>query len=672
LRANGSGAVGRSKYSFATSEPLSEIPSGYQSRIAALPGGPVKVRLAHWAQLLPKIAEFEPELMELSDHELRKRSLSVRYRARSGEPLSRLLPEGYALVREAGRRTLNMRHFDVQLLGGIAMFYRSIVEMRTGEGKTLTATLPMYLNAISGKGCHLATVNDYLARRDAEWMRPVYESLGITVGVIETQMPQPQRRKEYACDVVYGTAKEFGFDFLRDRLLLRRIREGQNDLLGGMLGQTGRGKGEKPVQREAHFALVDEADSILIDEARTPLIISALPTEAEKLEVECYRWSAQMAEEFVEDEDYEYDHEKRKAELTWQGRQKVRTLPKPEAMDTVGMVNIYQHIEQAIMVTREYTLDRQYVVRDGEIVIVDEFTGRLGEGRKWREGIHQAVEAKQGVEVTVKTGQAARITVQDFFLRYEKLAGMTGTARSSRRELGKIYKCHVIPIPTNRPVIRKQLPTQVLADQTSRWEAVVEEVVEMHHEGRPLLIGTRSIDKSELLSKMLNDRGIEHQVLNAHRIAEEADIVARAGLKGKVTVSTNMAGRGTDIKLGEDIAELGGLHVICTEMHDSRRIDLQLIGRCGRQGDPGTFRHYLAMDDDLLESGLGPKKAKKCKAIGEKSNGDLKKYTRVFRRAQRKVERRHFRDRKALMYFEKERKKMQRQMGQDPYLDTPG
>jgi len=651
---------------------LSEIPSGYQSRIAALPGGPVKVRLAHWAQLLPKIAEYEPELMELSDHELRKRSLSVRYRARSGEPLGRLLPEGYALIREAGRRKINMRHFDVQLLGGIAMFYRSIVEMRTGEGKTLTATLPMYLNALTGKGCHLATVNDYLARRDAEWMRPVYETLGISVGVIETQMPQPQRRKEYACDVVYGTAKEFGFDFLRDRLLLRRIREGQNDLLGGMLGQGGQGKGEKPVQREAHFALVDEADSILIDEARTPLIISALPTEAEKLEVECYRWSAQMAAEFVEDEDYEYDHDKRKAELTRAGRQKVRTLPKPEAMDTVGMVNIYQFVERAIMVAREYTLDRQYVVRDGEIVIVDEFTGRLGEGRKWREGIHQAVEAKQGVEVTVATGQAARITVQDFFLRYEKLAGMTGTARSSRRELNKIYKCHVIPIPTNRPVIREQLPTRILADQTSRWEAVVEEIVQMHNEGRPLLIGTRSIDKSELLSKMLTEHGIDHQVLNAHRIEEEADIVARAGLKGKVTVSTNMAGRGTDIKLGEGVTEIGGLHVICTEMHDARRIDLQLIGRCGRQGDPGTYRQYLALDDDLLENGLGPKKAKRYEAIGEASNGDFDKFAGIFRRAQRKVERRHFRDRKALMYFEKERKKMQRQMGQDPHLDTPG
>jgi preprotein translocase subunit SecA len=651
---------------------LSDIPSGYQSRIAALPGGPVKVRLAHWAQVLPRIAAFEPELTALSDHELRKRSLSLRYRARSGEPLGRLLPEGYALVREAGRRTLKMRHFDVQMLGGIAMFHRSIVEMRTGEGKTLTATLPMYLNALTGKGCHLATVNDYLARRDAEWMRPIYEALGISLGVIETEMSQNARRKEYACDVVYGTAKEFGFDFLRDRLLLRRIREGQNDLLGGMLGQTRRGSSEKPVQREAGFGLVDEADSILIDEARTPLIISALPTEEEKLAVECYDWSAKVVGEFVEDEDYEYDHDKRKAELTREGRQKARLLPKPAAMDTVGMVNIYQYLERAIMVDREYTLDRQYVVRDGEIVIVDEFTGRLSEGRKWRDGIHQAVEAMQGVEVTVATGQAARITVQDFFLRYENLAGMTGTAESSRRELGKIYRCHVIGVPTNRPVIRKRLPTLIFGTTDRKWEAVADEIEEIHAQGRPVLIGTRSIDKSEILSALLAQRGIEHQVLNANRIAEEADIVARAGLRGKVTVSTNMAGRGTDIKLGEGIDALGGLHVICTEMHDASRIDLQLIGRCGRQGDPGTFRQFLAMDDDLLESGLGPKKAKKLEELGEKANGPLDRYRRIFRKAQKKVERRHFRDRKQLMYYEKERKKMQRQMGQDPCLDTPG
>jgi preprotein translocase subunit SecA len=648
------------------------LPSGLQKPIAALFGIPGRLRLQRYMALVPKIGALEGDLQALQDDQLRKKSLSLRYRAKSGEPLGRLLVEAFALVREAGRRTLQMRHFDVQLVGGIALFNRSIVEMQTGEGKTLTATLPLYLFALTGKGAQLATVNDYLARRDAEWMRPVYESLGLSVGVVETQMPQNQRREAYDCDITYGTAKEFGFDFLRDRLLLRRIQDGQGDVLGGMLGEGQAARNEKPVQRDPYFALVDEADSILIDEARTPLIISALPTEEEKLAGECYKWSASVAKEFIEDEDYEYDHEKRTAELTREGRLKARLLTKPPEMDNIGMVNIYQYLERAILVEREYHFDRQYVVRDGEIVIVDEFTGRLAEGRKWREGIHQAVEAKQGVEVTVATGQAARVTVQDFFLRYDNLAGMTGTAMTSARELRRIYRCRVLAVPTNRPTIRQRLTDQVFGTADARWEAVAEEVARLYAEGRPVLIGTRSIDKSEVLSEMLKQRGIEHVVLNANHIKEEADIVARAGLPGKVTVSTNMAGRGTDIKLGPGVTEMGGLHVICTEMHDSARIDRQLFGRCGRQGDPGTYRQYLALDDDLLLSGLGPNKSKKLKELGEQSTGLYDGYSQLFRKAQRKVERRHFRQRKQLMYFEKERKKTQMQMGQDPYLDTAG
>jgi preprotein translocase subunit SecA len=629
-------------------------------------------KLARWAQLLPKIAALEPDLQKLSDQELRKEGLSLRYRARSGEPLGRLLPEAFAAVREAGRRTIEMRHFDVQLLGGIAMFHRSIVEMQTGEGKTLTATLPMYLYSLAGKGCSLATVNDYLAKRDAEWMEPIYKALGVSVGIVQTQMPQPERRKSYACDVTYGTAKEFGFDFLKDRLLLRRIREGQKDLLGGMLGGGGEKGGEDPVQRDPYFALVDEADSILIDEARTPLIISALPTEEEKLAVECYGWSATVVDEFEEDEDYEYDHDKKTVELTREGRRKVRMLAHPEAMDTVGMFHIYQYVERAIKVDKEFFLDRQYVVVDGEIVIVDEFTGRMAEGRKWRDGIHQAVEAKQGVEVTVATGQAARVTVQDFFLRFDKLAGMTGTAIASARELKKIYRCHVIQVPTNRPVIRQRLSDSVFGYADAKWAAVVEEISELHADGRPVLIGTRSIDKSEIISRLLTEREIEHQVLNAHHVETEAEIVSQAGEFGKVTVSTNMAGRGTDIKLGEGVVEMGGLHVICTEMHDSARIDRQLIGRCGRQGDPGTFRQYTSLDDELLIAGLGPKKGHKLEDLGEDSENSFNGYFKAFKKAQKKVEKKHFRDRKSLMYFEKQRKKMQRQMGQDPYLDTPG
>jgi preprotein translocase subunit SecA len=641
------------------------------SPLSTISGGANPWRLANWTKLVPKIGAMEPELLKLNDEQLRKRSLSLRYRAKSGEPLSKLLVEAYALVREAARRTINMRHFDVQILGGIAMFHKSIVEMQTGEGKTLAATLPMYLYALVGKGCHLATVNDYLARRDAEWMGPIYRALGMTVGVVETQMSQDVRRKAYQCDVTYGTAKEFGFDFLRDRLLLRQISEGQGDLLGGMLGHRNESS-EKPVQGAAYFALVDEADSILIDEARTPLIISALPTEEQKLELECYRWSATVADQFVDEDDYEFDHEKKTVELTKEGRQKARTLEKPPELDTMGMVNIYRFIERSILVEREYKLDRQYVVRDGEIVIVDEFTGRLAEGRKWREGLHQAVEAKQGVEVTVATGQAARVTIQDFFLRYEKLAGMTGTAIDSAGELRRIYRCHVIPIPTNRPAIRQRLRTQVFGTEEAKWKAVVEEICELHEKGRPVLIGTRSIDKSEILSRLLNERGIAHQVLNANHIAAEAEIVAQAGAQGRVTVSTNMAGRGTDIKLGPGVVEIGGLQVILTEMHDAARIDRQLSGRCGRQGDPGTYRQYLGLDDDLLLAGLGPKKSDRLKDYGERATGSLDRLSYLFRRAQRRVEARHFRQRRALMYFEKERKKMQQQMGQDPYLDTPG
>jgi preprotein translocase subunit SecA len=641
------------------------------SPLSTLSVGANRWRMAQWAKLVPKIGAMEPELLTLNDEQLRKRSLSLRYRAKSGEPLSKLLVEAYALVREAGRRTINMRHFDVQLLGGIAMYNRSIAEMQTGEGKTLAATLPMYLYALVGKGAHLATVNDYLARRDADWMAPIYRALGMTVGVIETPMSQDQRRKSYQCDVTYGTAKEFGFDFLRDRLLMRRISEGQGDLLGGMLGHRNESS-EKPVQGAAYFALVDEADSILIDEARTPLIISALPTEEQKRELECYRWSAGLAHLFIEDEDYEFDHEKKTIELTRDGRQKARTLDMPPALDTLGMVNIYQFIERSILVEREYKLDRQYVVRDGEIVIVDEFTGRLAEGRKWREGLHQAVEAKQGVEVTLATGQAARITIQDFFLRYERLAGMTGTAIDSASELRRIYRCHVVSIPTNRPAIRQRLRTQVFGTEEAKWNAVIEEICRLYEQGRPMLIGTRSIDKSEILSRLLTQRGVEHQVLNANHIAAEAEIVAQAGVQGRVTVSTNMAGRGTDIKLGAGVSELGGLHVILTEMHDAARIDRQLSGRCGRQGDPGTYRQYLSLEDDLLLAGLGPKKSDRLKAFGKTASGALDRFSPLFRRAQRIVEARHFRQRRALMYFEKERKKMQQQMGQDPYLDTPG
>jgi preprotein translocase subunit SecA len=651
---------------------LSTIGEQFRDSLQSISGSLSRRRVAQWTSTLPAVAAFEDELKALNSYELRKRSLSLRYRVKSREPVDRILPEAFALVREAGRRALNMRHFDVQILGGIAMHNRSVAEMQTGEGKTLTATLPLYLSALEGKGAHLATVNDYLARRDAEWMRPLYEALGITVGVVESQMTQPDRRKAYASDITYGTAKEFGFDFLRDRLLLRRLGEGQSDFLGGMLGMLGNANSEKPVQRSPFFILVDEADSILIDEARTPLIIAALPSEEQRVAVVAYKWAASVAEQFEDDIHYEYDHDDKKVELTPDGRRLVRSLAKPDAMHNMGMFTIYEYIERAVKVERDFIRNRQYVVRNGEIVIVDEFTGRMAEGRKWRAGLHQAIEASQdGVEVTVETGQAARITVQDYFLLYPRVAGMTGTASSSAGELKRIYKLRVEAIPTNRPAIRKRLDDRVFGISDSKWHAIVNEVCEVHATGRPVLIGTRSIDKSELLSKMLDLRGVNHVVLNANHIAEEAKIVGEAGTAGRVTVSTNMAGRGTDIKLQPGVKEMGGLHVIVTEMHDSARIDRQLAGRCGRQGDPGTFRVYLSLEDELLH-GLSPEKARTYKEQGAQSPGACDQLNTIFRKAQRAMERRHFRERKVLMYQEKERKKVQLQMGQDPYLDTPG
>ncbi|MEX2175720.1 MAG: preprotein translocase subunit SecA [Pirellulaceae bacterium] len=651
--------------------PVNGVPTGWTANVLSVVGWPIQRRLAQWGKLLGQISAFEEELQSLADRDLKKRSLSLRYRAKSGETLVKIVPEAYALVREASRRAIAQRHYDVQMIGGMALFNGCIAEMETGEGKTLTATLPMYIHSLVGKGAHLATVNDYLAERDANNMRPVYDLLGLTVGTILTKDASKDRRKSYACDITYGTAKEFGFDFLRDRLLLRRMGVSQASIFGDITSAQLDPTGEQPVQRGAHFCLVDEADSILIDEARTPLIIGSLGEKAIEKIVSTYRWAAEMTTRFVEEEHYEYEHDDKKIELTAAGRQIVRTLPKPDLLATVGLIDLYQYIERAIKVDRDFLLDRQYVVKEGEIVIVDENTGRLAEGRKWRDGIHQAIEAKEKIEVTVPTGQAARITVQDLFLRYQHLAGMTGTAMSASREFRKVYKKIVIPVPTNRPAHRQRLPDQVFAHAEEKWNAIVAETRDLHQQGRPVLIGTRSIDKSVILSRLLGVEGIPHKVLNAHEVATEAEIVAHAGLPSKVTVATNMAGRGTDIKLGEGVADLGGLHVICTELHDSARIDRQLVGRCGRQGDPGTVRQYMSLDDDVIRTGFGPATAEKMTALGEGARVDPQRYLSLLKRAQRKVERRHLRDRFVLLHHEKERKKMQREMGQDPYLDTP-
>ena len=642
--------------------------------VTMLTGGGWKPSMMRWRRLLGRVNALETEIESLDDVELKRRSRGLRYRAMAGEKLNSLVAEGYALVREAGRRTLSMRHYDVQIIGGLALFEGCITEMQTGEGKTLTATLPMYIHSLVGKGSHLATVNDYLAKRDAEWMTPIYEALGLKVGIIQTSDDQGSRRKSYAADVTYGTAKEFGFDFLRDRLLLRA----QNRIETEMLGDGGggfSGSGDEVVMRGMHFGLVDEADSILIDEARTPLIIGSIEDQVRDQIVQLYQWASETAPVYELDEHFTIDPDTKQYELTARGRQKVRALPKPDLVRVTGLVDLYEYTERAVKVHREFLLDRQYVVRpnekgEDEIVIVDEFTGRLAEGRKWRDGIHQAIEAKEGVEISVPTGQAARITVQDLFLRYPNLAGMTGTAATSARELRRIYRTPVIRVPTNKPPQRQQLPDAVFGSIEKKFEAIVDEVRRVHADGRPVLIGTRSIDKSESLSRLLSEAGIEHEVLNANNVEKEADIVSRAGHGSRVTVATNMAGRGTDIKLDDEIEALGGMHVICTELHDAARIDRQLIGRCGRQGDRGSYRQYLSLDDDILLGGLGRDKSERLKEMGEKIDGPAARYAGMFRKAQSKVERKHFRDRMVLMHHEKERKKMQAEIGQDPYLDT--
>ncbi len=631
---------------------------------------PASWRRARHNELLASIDAREPQVRQLDASELRKASLALRYRAKSGEPTGRLLAECFALVREAARRTIGLRHYAVQLLAGMAMHQRSVVQMQTGEGKTLTATLPLGLFALAGRGAYLGTANDYLARRDADWMRPVYEAIGLTVGVVEAKMPPTERTSAYQCDITYGTAKEFGFDFLRDRLQERQRLDGQHDWLGAMLGDEAAGTGA--LQRPPHFMLVDEADSILIDEARTPLIISSVPDDDLEQTLALYRWSALLARQLEEDKNFTTGDDGKTISLTPAGRRRVRTTGREEILLGCDMVELYEHVERAVGVLRNFHRDRQYVIRDNEVVIVDEFTGRLAEGRRWRDGIHQAIEAKERLNISPPTAQAARVTVQEFFARFPHVAGMTGTIASSGSELKKIYKLNTTEIPTNRPPRREQLPTAVFGHADAKWAAVVQEISATHGLGRPVLVGTRSIDKSEHLSQMLTDAGIAHQVLNARHVEAEAEIVAVAGHRGKVTIATNMAGRGTDVKLGPSVEELGGLHVICTELHDSARIDRQLIGRCGRQGDPGSYRQFLALDDEILRLGLGEETAATYARRGRDDDARYDQLAPLFAKAQAIVERQHYRQRTMMMHYQQQRKESQVRMGLDPYLDAPG
>ena len=628
--------------------------------------------MTKWRGMVSRIEQKADSLAKFDEAELRKRSLSLRYEILSGKPLDSLIVEAYALVREAAQRCMKMRHYPVQLLGGIAMHFGSIAVMQTGEGKTLTATLPVYLAALTGRGAHLATANDYLASRDAELMRPVYETLGLSVGVVQSDSTRPDRQKAYAADVTYSTAKEIGFDFLRDRLFLRRLEQGHAGFIAAMVGNQQDDGSLKPVQREPYFMLVDEADSILIDEARTPLIVSSAPDEIAQAKATLYRWAWEVCHQFLEGDHYVVDPKLRKIDLNGAGRKLARKLPQPELLKTTPVMDIYEQLEQAIFVEANYVRDRHYVVRNHEVVIVDEFTGRLAEGRKWRAGLHQAIEAREQLQISVETGEAARITIQDLFLRYPRLAGMTGTAAHSAPELRKIYGVKVVDVPTNKPPRRIQWPDLVFGSESQKWYAIADEIESLHRTGRPVLVGTRSIDKSEHLSKILTARNIPHDVLNARHLAREAAIVAAAGKVSRVTVATNMAGRGTDIKVSRPALDLGGLHVICTELHDSARIDRQLIGRCGRQGDPGTFRQFMSLADDLLENGLGVTRAARLASFRDQPARNLARFAPVFRTAQEKIERKHFQSRKMLLHHENLRQEVQREMGQDPYLDTAG
>ncbi|MFM8986045.1 MAG: preprotein translocase subunit SecA [Planctomycetia bacterium] len=638
--------------------------------LGAIPGRRRPAITAATWRTVRAIEALEAEMQALDDVALKRLGRSLAYRARSGEDVDSLIIDSFAATREAGRRRLGMRHYDVQLLAGVALVHGAIVEMQTGEGKTLVATLPLVLYALAGKGAHLATVNDYLARRDAEWMTPIYEALGLSVGIVESQMDFDARRKAYACDVTYGTAKEFGFDFLKDRLIGRELAEGRGDLGAALTGSAAAG-GSKLLQRPYWFALVDEADNVLIDEARTPLIIASPPGEAQAVQQALFRFAAHAATVLEAVEDYEKDVQKQSCELLGRGRSRVRALDRPPELDATSLLEIYDAVERALRAREFFKRDRQYVVRDDKIVIIDEFTGRAAEGRTWRDGLHQAVEAQAEVEITVPSGHAARITIQDLFARWPHLAGMTGTIATSARELARTYDVDVAVVPTNKPAIRERLPTVVCGDYRAKLERIVADVAETHAVGRPVLIGTRSIDKSEDLSRLLEEAGLRHVVLNARHIEKEAEIVAEAGQLGRITVSTNMAGRGTDIKLGEDVKALGGLHVICTELHDSARIDRQLIGRCGRQGDPGTWRQFLALDDDILIAGHGPKRAKRIAAsLRGRIDGSPAVLERAFKRAQRRVEARHVRQRRLLEYVERQRAEAHIQMSQDPYLDA--
>ena len=575
------------------------------------------------------INEIEPNYIKLSDANLVAKTDEFKRRLQKGETLDDLLPEAFAVVREASKRVLGMRHFDVQLMGGICLHNGNIAEMRTGEGKTLVATLPVYLNALTGKGVHVVTVNDYLATRDSEQMGRLYNFLGLSTGLIVANLDFNQRREAYACDITYGTNNEFGFDYLRDNMV--------SDVL-------------QMVQRPLNYAIVDEVDSILIDEARTPLIISGPGQRS----TDNYYKLAKIVPHLVRDEDYIIDEKQKTIAPTDSGIEKVEKM--------LGVENLYdaENIELNHLLgasLRAYAMmhrDTDYVVKDGEVVIVDEFTGRLMFGRRYSDGLHQAIEAKEGLKVERESQTLASVTFQNYFRMYEKLAGMTGTAKTEEKEFIDIYGLEVIPIPPNKPLIRTDLPDQIFKTKAAKYRAVVRNAVERHKVGQPLLIGTTSITQSEELSDMLLRAGVPHSVLNAKHHEKEAEIVANAGQMGMVTIATNMAGRGTDITLGEGVPELGGLAILGTERHESRRIDNQLRGRSGRQGDPGSSQFFLSLEDDLMRIFGADNITGIMDKLGMEEDEPIEHslITKSIERAQKKVEDHNYNIRKYVLEYD--------------------
>jgi preprotein translocase subunit SecA len=580
-------------------------------------------------QRVEAVSALEPEIEKLSDSALREKTDEFRERLAGGETIDDLLPEAFAVVREVSRRTLGMRPFDEQIMGGIVLHEGKIAEMKTGEGKTLAATMPVYLNALEGKGVHVVTVNDYLARRDAAWMGEIYTFLGLEVGLIQESMDFAERKIAYHSDVTYGTNAQFGFDYLRDNIATSP---------------------DQLVQRELNFGIVDEVDSILVDEARTPLIISGMPETAADV---YYRFAA-IVPRLRSGEDYEVDEKKQQVAPTESGVEKVeKALGIENLYDDVN-TNLVNHLNQALRAQTLFHKDDEYIVTDGQVYIVDEFTGRVLEGRRYSEGLHQAIEAKEGVEIKEENQTVATITIQNFFRMYDKLSGMTGTAATEADEFMHTYKMEVVSIPTHKEMIRDDKDDLVYKTEKSKHKAVVEDIVERNKQGQPILVGTVSVDVSERLSALLGRRGIQHNVLNAKQHEREAEIIAEAGERGAVTIATNMAGRGTDIKLGEGVPELGGLYVLGTERHEARRIDNQLRGRSGRQGDPGESRFYLSFEDELLRLFGGQRMQGIIERIGLEEDVPIEAgmISNSVRRAQEQVESRNFQIRKRILEYD--------------------